>query len=106
MRTPDVYIVLTSNLIDTINADERAMLVALAIQRIDPKGPDFIVFDPDADTKKTEDGGRTLRIPVKTIPGKVYAKLDDYGSKETLSENVGHKVNTQYVLTLMMSSDY
>lgn len=53
-----------------------------------------------------EDDGRSLRIPMNSIPKEVYAKLDDYGSNEALSESVGYPVQTQYVITLMLMEEY
>ena len=70
------------------------------------KETDFIVFDPDADKESYEDEGKTLRVPLKNADKKVYAKLDDFGSPEALSENAGMKVDTQYALTFMLAEEY
>jgi len=103
----NVYIVATSNFIETIPKDEQAIIYMVAQSKITPK-TDFLVFDPLSNENHPvmEDQGRTMRLPMKTIPTKVYAKLDDYGSAETLSEQVGHQVKTQYALTLMLAEDY
>jgi len=105
MKLTGMYIVMTSGFLSDIPEEERAILLGEAIRNISTK-TDFIVFDPDADEKGFEDEERTLRIPIKTLPKKCYAKLDDYGSSEELSHQVGHPVNTQYILTLMLAEDY
>jgi hypothetical protein len=105
MKLTDIYIVMTNGFISDIPEEERAILLGEAIRNISTK-TDFIVFDPDADTKGFEDDWRTFRIPVKTLPKKCYAKLDDYGSAEELGKQVGHPVKTQYALTLMLAEDY
>jgi len=114
MRLGDAYLVSTSGFLG-IDADERAIMMEVALREVGSKGknkyeeliPDFIIFDPDPDAKKEyQDDDRSLKIPMKTIPEKVYAKLDDYGSAETLSEQVGHKVQTKYVLTFMLAQEY
>lgn len=74
--------------------------------RIKPDKTDFIVFDPKAKTTEFEDEGRTLHIAYPKLDTKVYVKLDDYGSKEFLSENVGSQVDTQYAVTFMLAEEY
>ena len=113
MNLSNIYMVATNNFLTTISVDNdviirRTALVEMGneINKYGEHIPDFIVFDPNSKTRNFEDEKRTLRIPMPSIPGKVYAKLDDYGSKETLSEQVGHKVNTQFVVTFMMAEDY
>ncbi len=66
----------------------------------------MIVFDPEQKTTETEDGGRILHVAYPRLETKVYAKLDDYGSKEFLSENVGYPVNTQYMVTFLLAEEY
>jgi hypothetical protein len=114
MRLGDAYLVSTSGFLE-IDEDERAIMMEIAVREVGSLGknkygeliPDFIVFDPSPDAKKGyEDDKRSLRIPIKTIPEKVYAKLDDYGSPATLSEQVGHPVKIQYVLTFMLAQEY
>lgn len=73
---------------------------------IKPENPDFIVFDPEAKKTEFEDDGRTLHVAYPRLETKIYAKLDDYGSKEALSENVGRKVNTQYAVTFLLAEEY
>jgi len=75
------------------------------LKRIDPKAPDFIIFDPKADKERTDDEGRSLILPSKAKE-KVYAKLDDFGSPEALSENCGYPVNTQFAVTFMLAEEY
>lgn len=66
----------------------------------------MIVFDPEQAETVTEDGGRTLHVAYPRLETKVYVKLDDYGSKECLSENVGQQVNTQYAVTFLLAEEY
>ncbi len=75
------------------------------LERIHPKAPDFIIFDPKADKERTDDEGRSLILPSKAKE-KVYAKLDNYGSKEALSKNCGYPVNTQFAVTFMLAEEY
>ena len=114
MKLGEAYLVSTSGFLE-IDEEERATMMEIALRAVGSKGknkydeliPDFIIFDPSPDAKKGyEDDERSLRIPIKTIPEKVYAKLDNYGSAEILSEQVGHKVNTKYVLTFMLAQEY
>lgn len=118
-----IYMVATSNFLEQVSSDMDARLRGIALKRLGDKRknrygetiPDFIIFDPDFESplvtkyplhEKYEDDNRSLRISMPGLPGKVYVKLDDYGSPETLSEQVGHKVRTQFVITLMMAEDY
>ena len=80
-------------------------IIEIAARKIGVK-PDFLVFDPEQETTAEEDDGRTLHIAYPKLEEKVYVKLDDYGDAETLSENVGHRVDTQYVATFMLADDY
>jgi hypothetical protein len=84
--------------------DIATTILQTTLREITPER-DFIVFDPKAKERRTEDEGRSLRVPSKADVN-VYAKLDDYGSKEALSESVGYSVNTQYVITLMLAEEY
>lgn len=72
---------------------------------IKPENPDFLIFDPEAEKTKFEDGGATLHIAYPKLEGKVYVKLDDYGDAETLSESVGRRVNSQYAVTFMLAEE-
>jgi len=82
-------------------------MVKQAIHNLKTPAPDFLVFSPEHKGSPTfEDGGRTLRMGSFGSPEKVYAKLDDYGSPEALSENAGQTVGTQYALTLMLAEEY
>ena len=40
------------------------------------------------------------------LPKKVYVKMDDYGSPEILSKQLGTKVNARYVITFMLAEEY
>ncbi len=82
-------------------------IIRQGMAKIKPE-PDtsMIVFDPEQAETVTEDGGRTLHVAYPELETKVYAKLDDYGSKEFLSENVGRPVNTQYMVTFLLAEEY
>ena len=103
----NVMIVVTRGFATEIPKELRTSIIELALKHITTK-TDFIFFDPEVKGTKPrfEDDSRSLRIPMKSIPKKVYAKLDDYGSKEILSEEVGYPVQTQYVITLMLAEEY
>jgi len=82
-------------------------MIKQAIRNLKTPAPDFLVFSPEHKGKPTtEDEGRTLRMGNFGASEKVYAKLDDFGSAEALSENAGQKVGTQYALTLMLAEEY
>lgn len=76
-----------------------------AFSRINPK-TSFIVFDPGAEREEYEDEGQSLRIPCAELTEKVYAILDDYGSPEALSENLGRPVSTCYTITFLLAEEY
>lgn len=80
-------------------------IMTIARKKIGVK-PDFLIFDPEQKTTIEEDDGRSLHIAYPKIEEKVYVKLDDYGDADTLSENVGYRVETQYVATFMFASEY
>lgn len=81
-------------------------IISRGMAEIRPENPDFIVFDPKQAKTELEDDGRTLHVAYPRLETKVYAKLDDYGSKEVLSENVDRKVNTQYAVTFILAEEY
>lgn len=103
----NLYLVSTrSFMLSDIPKDLKNTIISLAMMKVSPK-TDFIIFDPKTTRQEQyEDQGRSLRLGMPRLTEKVYAKLDDYGSKETLSKSVGHPVNTQYVLTIMLAEDY
>jgi len=100
-----LFMVRTSGFMEEIPKDQQSVIFTLASTQISPE-TDFIVFDPGSKKRGLEDQGRTLKFGMPSLKHKVYAKLDDYGSKENLSKNVGHPVGTQYVLTLMIAEEY
>ncbi len=105
-----MVVVLTTPGFRSLPVELQQMMIRTAMAKISPR-TDMIVFDPsvdpDAPIKETyEDEGRTLRIPVSGLEKKVYAKLDDFHSPEILSRELGHVVNTQYTLTLMLADEY
>lgn len=81
-------------------------ILAKGMAWIRPEKPDMIAFDPKREKTETEDDGRTLIVAYPELEEKVYVKLDDYGSKEFLSENVGQKLDTQYAVTFMLAGEY
>ena len=92
-----------------------AKMRTIALKRIGERGivddqlyPDMIVFDPNLQglSDKWEDEGRTLRIGLPDLPGKVYVKADNYGSPAILSEEIGYEVTTPYLITIMMAEDW
>ena len=86
--------------------DVRGDILLKGMGSIKPENPDFLIFDPKATKTEYEDGGRTLHIAYPRLErDKVYVKLDDYGTAEVLSENVGRKVNTQYAVTFMLQEE-
>lgn len=103
----NVMIVVTRGFASEILKELRTSIIELTLKYITTK-TDFIFFDPEMKGTKPryEDDGRSMRIPMKSIPKEVYAKLDDYGSKEILSEEVGYPVQTQYMITLMLMEEY
>lgn len=97
--------VATQGFISGIPDEEKAAIALLTAQKITPS-TDFLVFDPKADQVRIEDQGRTMIIPYKTIPHKVYVKLDDYGSIEALSKDYGRPIEVQYKVTFMLAEEY
>lgn len=107
----------TTNFAASVPIPLQQKILAITLQNIKPER-DFIVFDPayavsDEATRDSysykptvEDEGRTLKVPLRDLEEKVYAKLDDFGSIEALRENSGIHVNTQYAVTVMLASDY
>jgi len=100
------FMVMTSGFSD-LPADIVGDILTRGMAAIKPE-PDtsMIVFDPKQAKTVTEDGGRTLHVAYPRLKTKVYAKLDDYGSKEFLSENVGRKLNTRYMVTFLLAEEY
>jgi len=105
----------------SLDPDIQADIMKLGLKLVNKK-TDMVVFDPD-DSKnydkiiarkingkyyrvRFEDGDRTLRVHFPEIDKRVYAKLDDYGSAENLSENAGMELNTQYALTFLLAEEY
>lgn len=70
--------VLTASLANELHIIHQAQMIreSLAVLRGDVE---FLVFDPEATERSTEDGGRTARIPAKGLMEKCYAQIDDHG---------------------------
>jgi len=82
-------------------------IIRQGLAEIKPEpGTSMIIFDPEQAETATEDEGRTLHVAYPELKKPVYCKLDDYGSKECLSENVGRKLNTQYMVTFLLAEEY
>lgn len=88
----------------TIDPDLQADIMEQGLKRIRPE-TDFIVFDPKANKERVEDEGRTLVLRSKAEE-KVYAKLENFGTPEALSENCGYAVNTKYSVIFMLAQEY
>lgn len=113
MELRHIFMVSTSNYLGTISVDDDVKIREITLKRLGDKGknqygetiPDFVIFDPSSSGEQYQDDNRSLKIGMK-LPAKVYAKMDDYGSAEALSREVGHPVRTQFVVTFMMAEDY
>ena len=99
------YIIMRTQGFTDIPGKQQVDILTIASKKIGVK-PDFLVFDSEQETTIEADGGRTLAIAYPKLDEKVYVKLDDYGDADTLSENVGYRVETQYVATFMLASEY
>jgi len=105
MHLSEVLLLMTRGFQFEIDHPTQAKILEKGLAKIHPKAPDFIVFDPKAEKERIEDEGRSVILPSKA-KDKVYVKLDDYGSKEVLSENCGYPVNTQFTVTFMLAEEY
>ena len=94
----------TQGFIHDIPSEKQGEIMTIALSKINPK-TDWVVFKKEAKKEHLEDEGRTLVVPMD-IPKNVYAILDDYGDVEILSNNLGHKVNTKYVVTFLLAEEY
>jgi len=88
-----------------IPADLQAEIIKKTYAKISPE-TDFIVFRNEAGEDHYEDEGRTYVYYMPQLPKKVYVKMDDYGSPEILSKQLGSKVNARYVITFMLAEEY
>jgi len=100
------FVLLVTKGFSQLNKDTQAKIVKMALSKIRIPFPDFIVFDPKADEEAVEDEGRTVRIPFPNLDENVYAILDDHGSAEMLSMQLGQQVNTKYTITFLLASEY
>ncbi|RLF38194.1 MAG: hypothetical protein DRN03_00330 [Thermoplasmata archaeon] len=89
----------------SLPSDIQTEIIKKAMEKISPK-TDFIVFRNEPGEDHYEDEGRTYVYYMPNLPKKVYVKLDDFGSPEILSEQLGTKVNTRYVVTFMLAEEY
>ncbi len=104
--TTALYVILTTRgFRDGIDPNIAGHIMADTFENIRPNEPTMIVYEPECKKSRYEDDGRTLIKPTKATQ-KVYAKLDDYHSPETLSESIGRKVTTQYVVTFLLAEEY
>lgn len=98
----------------SLSSDMQAKIMDHAMKQIHPVdeetgkgGPDMIVYDPEfSGPQRFEDQGRSMHVPVPGLGEKVYAKLDDYGSAEALSESMGERTGARYTVTFLLSSEY
>ena len=105
MNLSEILLLRTRGFVYSIDEDAQVEITEEGLKRIDPKAPNFIVFDPKAEKERTEDNGESLILPTDAKE-KVYAKLDDFGSNEALSKNCGHPVNTQFAVTFLLAEEY
>lgn len=95
----------------SLTSDVQAEIMYVAFKRISDK-TDMIVFLPENSSTQEhlEDQDRTLVTKAKGLTAKVYAKLDDFGSSESLAESMGVHYPTnskvQRVLTFMLAEEY
>lgn len=105
-RVTNYFVVMTSGFgeLEPVMASD---IIRRGMAAIKPE-PDtsMIVFDPEQTETVIEDGGRTLHVAYPGLETRIYAKLDDYGSPEFLSENVGRKTSTQYMVTFLLAEEY
>lgn len=125
MRTTSVYLVYTSNFLETMKKSRSLASVAgkitkdalaRALKKIKDGGPDwFIYMNGDPHEDHLEDEGRTQVKHVRGLPEKVYAILEDYGDPAEWVEMYGEDVATtlkaalgdrRHKLTIMFASDY
>jgi len=106
MNISEVLLLRTRGFIYQLDSDLQADIMEKGLARINPK-TDFIVFNPEAEEEeeRIEDEGRSVIYPSQAKV-KVYAKLDDFGSPEALSENCGFTVHTPYAVTFMLAEEY
>jgi len=106
---------------DEGNPCVKGLLMAYALRNINPK-TNWVVFYPENEIPNLcpkckhgkphlEDEGRTLIVPsFKGLTKKVYVILDDFGSPETLKQNMGKyappNLNTKYVVTFLLAEEY
>jgi hypothetical protein len=98
----------------SLSSDMQARIMDHAMKSIHPYdeekrtgGPDFIVYDPQfPGPQRFEDQGRSIHVPAPQLSAKVYAKLDDYGSAEALSESMGQRTGARYTVTFMLAKEY
>lgn len=101
----NLLVLRTSGFSEYVPQELQALIVAAGMRKVSPE-TNFLVFDPEAQQECKEDGGASLRIPMKDLKSKVYAILDDYGSSEALSESCGYPVQTRYALTFLLPEEY
>jgi len=125
METTGVYLVYTSNFLETMEKSRPLASVggmitrdalARALETIKDGGPDFVVYvngDPHEDHQ--EDEGRTQVKHIRDLPEKVYAILEDYGDPETWDDIYPEDIasdlktalgNKRHKLTIMFASEY
>lgn len=98
----------------SLSSDMQAKIMDHAMKQIHPYdeekrtgGPDMIFYDPSfPGPQRFEDQGRSMHVPVPGLSEKAYAKLDDYGSAEALSESMGQRTGARYTCTFLLASEY
>jgi hypothetical protein len=107
-------VVLTTPGFQELTPDVQARIMGHAMKSIHPYdeekrtgGPDFIVYDPQfPGPQRFEDQKRSIHVPAPQLSAKAYAKLDDYGSAEALSQSMGERTGARFVVTFMLAEEY
>ena len=102
------FIILKTVSFSALDPDVQAELMRIALTKINTMR-NWIVFDPETETEKIEDEGRTLRVPFRAVPERVYVILEDYGSPEALARELGREIpvpGVRYLVTFLLASEY
>ena len=100
------YVLTTASIRETVHPLTVAKMIKIALEKMKPEGPEFINFSKYADKETFDDGGFTLRVPIPDLPeDNVYAILENHGTAEMASAQVGQKVDSPYIIVLCFPSE-
>jgi len=106
-RTANAEIFFTRGVLTTLDPTQISRLLKEGLKTLnDYPNADFVVFDPEAEQKRTEDEGTTVRLPAKGLYKKIYVKLDDYGNPETLANALGRPTQKRFVITILLPEEW